>query len=425
MEKTELSTLKREWYLTDGRLVLDVLPASPAAAVGIKPGWVLLTIDGEAPSEQAISLAMTARQSTYLFVDEPLTTVWTAKQCAWPFGIVTAPYPSDQLRRAIHKGQFDLESVTNFWKYGALSALGGLASDLERCVSNTVVSPLRSMFGPRAKPEKIATSDNYLLLELLALAFAAKGETGRAELYQKGGQVSKERAAQASYSTIGASMVAYTQSLIAEQRGNSAAALEAARIARRFAPDIAEVERRLARLEGRPADMEMPAWTLRRFPTDYDLPANDPVGEITSNVLRVKLSEVIGTLADGEFVVVFVMGPYRSNYYYNEDLCRLAILHRAFPGTIREVHVICGSEDGYALDIAHRRRAEGSAHALGLPFVILVDKAGSVDQALGQLEGYPARFVVDRHGIVRGTERLMDEIGFWMARSRMGLPERV
>jgi hypothetical protein len=275
---------------------------------------------------------------------------------------------------------------------------------------------LRGRTLPRTE---LAEHPEYSNLTILALAYAISSDWADAEFYLNASRASRIRANQASYSTIDMSMDRYTESLIAEAKGEQTRALELAVAAKQLAPDIWEVERRLASLQHRAPEMEVPTWIGDTFPLDYNLPAKDPVGEIRNNVEHVSFSQVVGSLTDGEMLVVLVLGEYRSNYYYNLDLVKLAILNQAFPGTIREVHAITSGT--YALDVKHRHWAEGLARNHNLPFAILWDEAGIVAETL-RPAGYPASFLVDRHARILATEKLMEEEGFWKAVQRRAAP---
>src|SRR5262249_33973185 len=194
---------------------------------------------------------------------------------------------------------------------------------------------------------------------ILALAYAIGSNWTDAEFYLNASRDSRIRANQASYSTIDMSMDRYTESLIAEAKGEQTRALELAVAAKQLAPDICEVERRLAALQPRAPDREVPARICDTCPLDYNLPAKDPVGEIRNNIEHVSFRQVVSSVTDGEMLVGLVLGEFRSNYYYNLDLVKLAILNQAFPGTIREVHAITSGT--YALDVKHRHWAEGLA----------------------------------------------------------------
>lgn len=169
-------------------------------------------------------------------------------------------------------------------------------------------------------------------------------------------------------------------------------------------------------MEKRDVEVYASDWIHKTFPIDYDLPAHDPIGEIKNNINNVRFREVIQTLEQDEMLVILVFGDYRSNYYYNLYLERLALLNQAFPETIREVHVITSGT--YALDPDHRRHSEGGAHKLKLPFAILWDEDDQLVERL-QPDGSPARFLVNNNAQILATERLMEEEGYWRACQRI------
>jgi len=402
-----------------GQLVLKVHPHSPAEQLGLVAGWVVLSMERGSVDEDVIFGAqLDLKHRSFLFAD-PEGRVYRSESMQWPFGIVAAPWPGRALAKAIVSADFGWEELTRFWKEGALSVYPPLIRPLERYLSRSKQSFWAALRGRTLPRTELAEHPEYNNLAILALAYAISSNWADAEFYLNASRDSRIRANQASYSTIDMSMDRYTESLIAEAKGEQTRARELAVAAKQLAPDIWEVERRLAALQHRAPEMEVPAWTGGTFPLDYNLPAKDPVGEIRNNIEHVSFSQVIGSLTDGEMLVVLVLGEYRSNYYYNLDLVKLAILNQAFPGTIREVHAITSGT--YALDVNHRHWAEGLARNHNLPFAILWDEADIVAKTL-QPAGYPANFLVDRHARILATERLMEEEGFWKAVQRRATP---
>ncbi|MEL7543639.1 MAG: hypothetical protein AAGJ70_07680, partial [Pseudomonadota bacterium] len=267
--------------------------------------------------------------------------------------------------------------------------------------------------------ERITGHPDYIALNLLALAKLARGQHDEAWQTLEIAQASRIAADQASYSSIDLSLEQFTASHCLHTSGDVPGALAAARQARELAPDIEEVERWLAHIEDREPEFPDPDWIGKPFPVAYELEASDPINEVVTPIDRVGFREIVDTLRPGEFLLVMALGTYRSNYYYNLDMERVAELKRAFPDRLREVHVI--THGTYALDADHRRRAEGLCRELNLPFVILWDEGAEVANA-AEADGWPARFMVDHTGTIRSTERLMEEEGFWAALARASSP---
>ncbi|MEO0359131.1 MAG: hypothetical protein AAF386_12750, partial [Pseudomonadota bacterium] len=149
-----------------------------------------------------------------------------------------------------------------------------------------------------------------------------------------------------------------------------------------------------------------------RFPIDYALKQTDPLGELPGSGHVLSLKTALDALDPEQVLIVLAYGPYRSNYYGNLDLERLAFVQSACPDLMAEVHIIAGSE--YALDARHRRYAEGLAQKRGLPLTILWDPE---DTLFGRLSaaGSPARFVLDSNGTILSKATFADERGLWEA----------
>ncbi len=398
----------------NARMILRVYSGSPAHTLGLDVGWRLLSINGEGPSEHIIRAAE-MKESSFLFADAGGSRCFALEDQKWPFGMVAVPWPGQSLHERVASADFDLEDLLSFWREGIFWPYSDLIEPLMTYLS---VSPgLAGLLARRnAVHERIAKHHDFTAMMVLGLANALDRNFDAAAFYVNAAYESADRADQGSYAPIFYSLGLYTESLIYEARGDRQEAMAAIQQASVMTPEVMAIRSRVSELTEQPLSTDMPPWTLDNFPVDYRLPAFDPIQERNSPFANVSLSKAIASLGDQELLIIMVMGGYRSNYYYNRDLARLADLHHAFPGTIAGVHVIVAGT--YALDPDHRRDCEDHAARLGLPFSIIWDEEDAVSRRIAPA-GFPARFMIDQSGKILATELLMDEEGYWSAFSRM------
>ena len=386
-----------------GQVVLACYEHSPAHRAGIRAGWSVLRVGRLAATNGRVARAR-MRGARSIRVANSDDRVFELAVADWPFGLVLATHPMGALREQLLKGRFDEDSLEQLWRYGVLAPFGDLVRPLTVCIAGK--GGLSQLTG--FKVEKVRGRGQYRPLLYLALAYAQSGRPDEAER-------ALDRANDPALgdggnpSLVLSSLHAHVRALVAEARGDRAEAVREARAAHEFSPDLPVTRRTMARLGAWPA---VPEATPERFAPLYDLPARDPVCEIEGDARPVSLAAELAAMGDDQFLVVFVLGGYRSNFYYNLDIVRLAQLHRAYPGVVAAVHVVV--EGDYALDKRHRRRSEGVARRFGLPLRVLHDENGTLARTL-RPRGSPARYILDRKGRVLSTARLEEEEGFWQA----------
>lgn len=404
-----------EKYTKEGRLVIKVYEDSPAAKLGIKKGWVLSKIGTNSATNKSIFNAEVSTSSKELILVDNDNTVWKTNKILWPVGMVTAPIISEKYKNQITRGQFDTEDIIRFWKEGMLDVYPKITSPIKRYLSKSNLPFARFLPFASNKNTKIIKNKDYISLYILSLSFIAQNKFDEAEVYLEAARKSHRNTKQRSISKVFASLEVYIVSKIANAHGEKESAISLAKEARELSPDIPELYNWEAELTGKLRAHSLPEWSLKSFPVNYTLPMKDPLDKVFVSHGDRSFQRTISTLTEGQFLIILVLGSYRANYYYNEELKRLAILNKSFPGIIKEIHVISSSE--YLLDKYHREECEKFARTHRLPFIILWDESFEVSDALNTT-GSPARFIVNHSGKVMGTESLMEDEGFWLAIKR-------
>jgi tetratricopeptide (TPR) repeat protein len=398
-----------------GWLVVRAWEGSPAEAHGIATGWRLMSIDGAAPSEVGLFLAMRDGHKRLDFADaEGRLWAWTGAM--YPFGIKLSQPVDAAFRRALFDVNRNREALIDQFEDGALGNFGALEADFRKVLRAPAGWLGRLGIGV-PKDQSVPPSDDFEMLSFLSLAYVANGAFAAALEAAEAAKDARDRVGQASYSANIIAIDHYVRARIAEAQESLGEAVSHIRDAAEMKPGNTLIRECYARLTSDPLPSDSPLDLGADFPLRYSLPNHDPVGELPAHGHDLSLSAALSSMEPHQILVVLVLGGYRSNYYANLDIERLALVHRVRPGVVADVHIIVSSD--YALDVRHRHDSEGLAQSTNLPLTILYD---ADDQVMSQIKTRtsPARFMLDREGKVRSTGELADESGFWEAIAALG-----
>ncbi len=409
LRKTDQRQLDAQaWHIT------HVFPHSPAALAGLSSGWRLTKISGKPVTQDRLLNAQLNGNTPLEFQDE------TGQCHAWhhqhfPFGLdLSQPFDA-AFRKRIAQGAMtdeDRSALIDRFRDGAVDPF----ADLIPCFQAALGAPqsvfVRLGLKQPAASDALPKDGHHEYFNFLALGFLAQGKLELAGQACDRADDIRAASEQRSFSMHPAAMALYCRAHIALAQGDENAAIAHAQKALSYYPDFQSLQRLVWTLTGTAPKDRSSQPVGSRFPTDYALPNSDPLNELPGAGHVLSLTTALQSLDEGQFLIVLAYGSYRSNYYGNLDLEKLAMLHAACPNLIGEVHIIAGSD--YALDARHRRYAEGLAQKRGLPLTILWDEENTVMARLNGL-GSPARFVLDKDGIILSTATFADERGLWQA----------
>ncbi len=391
-----------------------VYPGSPAERSGIRSGWRLTSINGNPVTPNLLQMARTTGNCALRFSDEAGNAhLW--KHRHFPFGVHLSQPLDPKFCRRIATGQYNIEDRTTLlelFSKGDIAAFAGLVGEFQSALGARQSIFVRMGLRRPMATDAIPLSDHHELLDMLALGFMARDEYKLARVACDAANTARERVGQASYSTNIHALNCFVQAHLYLAEGDTSAALEFGRVAWKLHPDYHSLNRLYWTLSGELPRDDSPVSPGTRFPIEYDLTNHDPVGEIPASGEKVSLSASLAAMAEGQLLVVVAYGKYRSNYYGNIDIERLAQIHAACPDIVADLHLIVSSD--YALSAEHRHEAEGLARAVGLPMTVLWDEDDLVMKKVGR-GGSPVRCVLDKSGIILSAAPFAQEQGFWEA----------
>ena len=150
----------------------------------------------------------------------------------------------------------------------------------------------------------------------------------------------------------------------------------------------------------------------RPFPIAYRLPCLAPFQQWPSSG-EVVLTDTLRQMHPDQMLLVYALGPYRTNGPFQEELRELIPLYAHAPDRIAAVHLITSHGDRPS-DWRGQNQIEDQARTMGLPLRVLQDPTCSVGQAL-RLTSSPSLFVLDHNGTLLAPKP-------WQTKTAIGWP---
>lgn len=401
--------------------VSSVYPFSPAGALGLKPGWLLLQVSAHAHIDEAVIDDARINGITQLIFQAPdRPTVTVLKGTTWPTGMVVIPTLTPEVRNAIRSGHFDLFMLDRIWGEGQWRAFGDLRDD----VIFGLLSPLKRGFLRWTGQDGFDLalhSPDYLGLSYLALCALAQDSLAQATAAL---DASDRAHAHDGTPPMPASFFAlshFIRAQVAYKRGKLRDAKEQITRAVANAPDIHLISEKNSEFCQQPPIMAWSKWMQKRFPVDYVLPRKDALETLDAPHQFCALRPALDTMHVGQILYVMVMGPYRQNAPYFRELIGLLGLHQHDPGHIAAVHLLTERSDAQT-SWQHNAHIEQAVLDRHIPLQIGFDKAATLAQSLN-VTGFPTVFALDKNGIVLSVDKLDWERGYWTALDRRSNPK--
>ena len=395
-------------------MVSTVHENSPAFFLGLRPGWILVSINGTRYDRTMIFkmrfLAKGIGYNKFEFYDPHNKKRYLLKGKQWPFGIVLSKPASKIASSFLNGGDSSWDDIHNLWRLGLVPEMAELYPVLEILAAKWANRPKPTDLPPINEPFPPAVHVDAL--GALALSAFAAGHVDRAEYLYRMTEARIKQAAGISSFTV--SMHYYLGSLLSDLKGDHEDAVRLIRRSYKRTPNVPEVQRQLQVLTGE-THVAVVSEFGQSVEMQYELPNIDPVRELPSTGKIVSFTEALNNLGANQLLLVMVMGKYRSNSYYTDDILAAAPIFKAFSGKVKHVHVICESDfTRYPED---RRDFEKLALKFKMPIEILFDEEKVVSSRM-RVNGFPARYFYNKKGELLSTEKLWDETAIWEAFSK-------
>jgi len=396
----------------NGEVVSTVHEGSPAFFLGIKPGWILISINGKAYDNHIVFMKKMVKKiygrNKFEFYDPREKKRYILKGKPWPYGIVLTTPPSKISQNLLAgSGPATWSDIHSLWGLGLIPEMGELYPPLEIICARLARRPEPSSLPPQNEPFPIGVFIDAT--SALSIAAFAAGHIERADYIFRLTEARMKQGGGKSSFTV--SMHYYVGSLLSELKGQHEDAIRYARRSFKRTPDVLEVKKRLEALTGEthaPVKFEFG----KSVNMEYELPNIDPVGGIQSTGKIISFQKSLDQLGPNQLLLVLVMGHYRSNGYYLADIVAASPIFRTFENKVQAVHVIC--EGDYEPNANGRQADEKIAIRYKMPLRILLDKDKKVSRRINAT-GYPSRFFFNKSGEILSEKDLGDETAIWEA----------
>ncbi len=393
--------------LKTAKLVTHVVDGGPADKLGIRAGWHILGVDGDIADEDRIINAFAHPPGEIVFYDPTDQQLYGLHNGEVPLGfnvgpILTPEYGMDFRVRRVAARDFLVP-----WAAGEVDGYAPFQKDFMvalRPLMQNVLPALASKSKQRAAMLKTQDATSKLGLAMCYLASgqfddaALFAEAYFADLNAQGGRDMSICLAAANYIYARAALHNGDRETA---RGDIAAAAH-------HYPRAIPVQELYLDLMGEPLAMPPAVNGDPVFP-DYDLNRYDPY-EFWPDAGTCALDAAVAGLGDGEYGLVCLMGDYRSNGPFIDDLSRLLSLQRTGGAHAPKfTHIISEFKgDPKTPHALHWASNETVLQKLGLQISVALDHNGTLAIARN-ITGAPTWYVVDRNKMIHGQGMLNDD----------------
>lgn len=387
-------------YLSTARIVGSVIFGTPAYFAKIKAGWLVLCIDDEPADNDAVILAYSSPATEIVFYDPLSRTCYHLVYACMPLGCNFLPVFNESYAQGIRSGAIDAVDYLKKWEVGDLADFANLKDVFEATLKPTSGN-LLGRFTSEAKLVSLMLHSTNRWGQLgLAIAHLAIGNVNFATAFTQAyfENLKNDQGAGDPVLVTGAALFVFASVL--DQLGDKKRAAILVERALERAPNALLAQDLHLKLRGEPFVPPNRRFLGQVLPMDYRLNRFDPYG-IWPHLDK---PLTLPRLAKGKKGLICLLGAYRSNGPYLEDLHRLMsdTLHVDF------IHVISSWKGDPSSAVSqYRQHEERSLMSMGLKLDIGFDPSDEVAKAL-DLQSSPTWFVIAEEGIVEASGDLAD-----------------
>lgn len=403
-----------------GQVLRKVHPNSPAGLLGLKVGDILHAVNGGIFDIDDLNKTLQPRKFgrsyTFDFLRPSSRQKLRVKSKTFPFG---AQYGQtvESFSVDLRNGNPDPHDVSQFWISGDEGALAELWPYFEAYNLRLLNSGGAPYDG--ALPQTISSTAPLAHETVvwpghftwLALCAAHAGQWERAQRVLETVEDHFDHSGDSGLMSMFAAM-ATIRSMLAENRGFIEKAVEHIEHAIKMSPETEVLYRRLSKLTHQ--QVSPPPSPFLGVKPHYDFPRQDPSQKFTQSPGRISLESAVKTLSAGEFILVCVMGSYRTNGPYVQGFERAHIPLARLNTRFKEVHILTSWNKVTSRDLPHWPAMEPKLQKSGVSVSLLFDEEDTLSQQLNLISA-PTNLVVDHTGTVVATGWLGDDEVLWKA----------
>lgn len=403
-----------------GQVLRYVHPASPAGVLGLQAGDILHAVNGGIFDGDDLAKTFRprflGRSYSFDFLRPSTRQKLHVKSPVFPFG---AQYGEtvDSFCVALRNGDPDPHDIDQFWTNGPDGSLAEIYPFFEaynhRLLHNNG-APFDGALPRDISPTAPLARETVIwpgTFAWLALCAASAGHFHRAQRVLETVEDHFENSGDSGMMSMFAAM-AYTRSILAENRGFIDKAVSHIEHAIEMSPETVVLYRRLSHLMNQRVTPPQSKF-IGSFP-DYDLPRHDPTRKFIQSDGRVALKDSVAQLKLGEFILISLMSGYRTNGPYVEGFQRAQTPLAKLNSRFKHVHIITSWDRSRSRDLPHWPVMEPGLEKSGVSVSVLFDSDDSVAEQLSLISA-PTNLVIDHNGCVVAEGWLGDDKLLWDA----------
>ena len=131
-------------------MIADIFPDSPAAELGLQPGWEFLQIDGETSTANRLTQARLQGMRSLLVLNPETNEIWALEAGPFPLGVKTHPALNENFLQDVAAKRVSLLDLHRIWNHGTWKDFSKLTKSLEIAVlpfGTALLGPLVSAAG--------------------------------------------------------------------------------------------------------------------------------------------------------------------------------------------------------------------------------------------------------------------------------------
>jgi len=208
--------------------------------------------------------------------------------------------------------------------------------------------------------------------------------------------------------------MAFTRSMLAENRGFIDKAVSHIEHAIEMSPETPILYRRLSKLTGQ-TETPPPSSFIGKS-LNYNLPRKDPTQKFIQSHGPVDIEESVSRLNPGQFILVCLMSGYRTNGPYVEGFERARTPLAKLRDKFREIHIITSWNKANSRDLPHWPVMEPALVKSGATVSVLYDENDTIAESVSLISA-PTNLIIDHTGSVVAEGWLGDDKVLWDALS--------
>lgn len=398
--------------------ICTVQPGSPAEALGIRAGWEILRLNGEIPELDQLNIARRTGMRSMMLYDPPSDRAIEIGESAFPLGMKLIPKINEKFVAKFQKGRVTFQELHRLWNLGNWTHFAHLHDAFENALLPAHMRLFGRLFPNHLLWKNILAASDWGTQQFLALSLLAKGDGERALALIMQAEKTRQSGHQAAVPTPYLALNCFIESLAAYQKGDKQLAAEIAEDgAYAYGAECNGLLRLFGEMSGKGQMVSVSERLGKPFPVDYTLEQNDPL-RIWPAKSSHSLKHALANTQEGQICLVYTLNGYRTNGPFHEEIDSLIALYRHDPKRISEIHVVT-SQPGAPASAMQWAPIEQQAFECGLPIRVLIDPKNKVVEMLGQ-DSFPGLHILDKNGVVVGTELCAEEDGYWLSLARLG-----